>query len=294
MLAHNLKDMFKVLPDLKEHVKEASFEEDYPLDNKDGALASYLRCQYLVKIAHKPVDPSILEQTKKAVNLYGMDKLAAEFDKKIDRYLVLEKQASIDKANKPSFEARVCDFEGNLTGFVDLEKVASEAEALIEENPDVKSEDVQRYSGRAYFNKEAAVTGLRARSYATGKDVFNKVADIVDRSMDDNPTTQSIRDVCRAVTHLDKQAGLAAKGFNFYKEALIVKVAGISSVLKINLAGKQIPYEKVARFGSGRIGSVLGDDIGSALTGNPMEDKQILETLPLDSQRVLANLFKTY
>ena len=39
-------------------------------------------------------------------------------------------------------------------------------------------------------------------------------------------------------------AELSQLGFNFYKEAIFVKSAAIASVLKINIGGKQIPYEK--------------------------------------------------
>lgn len=283
-----------MVPELKEHIKEANFEEDFPLDNKDGAIASYLRCAYLTKVAGKILAPEKMDLVKKAVHLYGVANTAKALEESLLNSIQLKKEASVAKALSHDAPTALANLEGQATGSPDLEKLAEAAEAIFEQFPDqaAKSEVARTYACKGYFHKEAAVASLNARTRATGNPIFEKVAEIVDRSMGEGVNEKDVRQVCKFVTALDKKAGLTLKGFNFYKEAQLLKQAAVRSVLMLKLAGKKVPYESVQRFGMERIASVLGDDVAKGMNGDPVHDKYVLESLPLDSQRVLANVIR--
>ena len=282
MLAHNLKDILSLIPEAFELVKQASLEEDFPTDNKDSVCASYLRIGYLTKVAHKSVSPETVEFVTKAAMLYGvkdkMDELSLAFNPKMEK-----------SASERSEELQV-EFEASLNGFMSIEKTASIAERLSDEFTH-QSEQVRRYSGNAWLNKEAAVKTLANRYYATKNADFVKIAKLVGESVREDDFS-SIRDVCRTVTQLDKRAGLDVIGFNFYREALMTKEAEMKTCLAINLAGNSVPYEKIEALGKERIGSLVGADVSKAMTGGPVNDKYVLESLPRDLQLIIVSATK--
>lgn len=185
-------------------------------------------------------------------------------------------------------------FEGDLGGFgfLNLEKTASTAREIYEQyKEEVRSEEVLRYAGRAYLNKEAAVKALANRYHATKEPAFVKVARIVADSVQESDF-DSIGQVCKTVLELDKKAGLDILGFNFYKEALMTKKADYVGSMSINLAGTPVSWEKIQKFGKDRIASTLGKDIADELSGDPSHDKAVLESLPLDLQKMMLALTK--
>lgn len=293
MLAHNMKDILTLVPEAAEFVKKANLEEEFPVDNSDSAAASYLRANYLVKVAGKTVSEDVFALTKKAVDLYGIkDKL----DALLPKFNTMQKQAN---ASGPSVPVKVVEasFEGDLTGFgfLSLEKTASCARDLWDQyGEEIKSEEVRRYAGRAWLNKEAAVIGLANRYHATkGKCTeFVKIARLVNDQVKPNDF-EAIGNLCQTITALDKKAGLDIIGFNFYKEALITKEAEFVGSCKVMLAGEEVPYEKIQRFGKDRIGATIGDDVAKELTDCPVTNKAVLESLPLDLQRMLKSLVKS-
>lgn len=295
MLAHNLKDILSLVPEAIEMVKQANLEADFPLDCKDSAAASYLQAHYLIKVAGKPVCPDKLALIEKAASLYGIKE---ELDIMLPRLNNFEKQASFNQERYGlSLKELESNFEGDLCGFLGIEKAASEANRLIEQYGDqVKSKEVLRYAGQGWLNKEAALKSLANRVYAIKEkniddaQAFTKVARIMLDSVKENDYN-SIKQLCGTITSLDKKAGLDLIGFNFYKEALITKEAGLSQ-LNVSLAGEQIPYEKIQRFGKDRIGSTLGADIAKEMNGDPVSEKAMLESLPRDLQVMLKSLVK--
>jgi hypothetical protein len=297
MLAHNLKEILSIVPELKEHIKKANIEEEYPLDNKDGAIASYMRGYYLSKIANKMVDPDVIEKLEKAAQLYDIKDTVLPFIQKMKKYAEEGKKEAIEKASSLSIKEIEASFEGSLTGFFDVEKASVEAEGLMTKYAsEITSDELKRYAGKAYFIKEAAVEALEARAKLTGKDVFIKISESVAKHMDYDSSQAAILGVCRAVTSLDKKAGLLASGFNFYKEALSVAPERVGAngitILTVRLAGKPVPYEKIERLGKARIGQYLGKDVASEMTADPVMNKRILESLPLDLQRVLLGVLR--
>jgi hypothetical protein len=154
------------------------------------------------------------------------------------------------------------------------------------------SEDVKRYSGNAFLNKEAAVNALAARYQVTQNPDFVKIASAIGRSDVTFFKPERVADICQTVAGMDKLAGLSLKGFDFYKEALLTKAASIHSALTVRLCNQDIPYEKVDRLSKEAVSHYIGSDVAKELNGDPANTKQVLETLPLDLQRVVLNLTK--
>lgn len=288
MLAHNIKEVLTVVPEAMAFVKKASLEQDFPTDSKDSVSASYLTAAYLTKSAGKVLDINLLNKLEKAASLYGVKE---ELDKFIPRFTVMTKVASREENLALVKEAEAM-FEGDLCGFLDIEAAASKASALLEKYAfDVTSEEVRRYAGSAYLNKSAAIHSLANRYYATKEQepAFIKIAGLINTSIKEDDF-RAISDVCKAVTSLDKRAGLDLIGFNFYKEALITKQAALDKVLTVKLNGQSIPYTKIASCGKETISSYLGSSV--KLTGDSMADKATLEGLPADQQAMLLNVLK--
>ena len=300
MLAYNLKDILGIVPELQEHIKKANIEEEYPLDNKDGCIASYMRCYYLSKVAEKVVDPEIIERLEKAARLYDIKETVIPFIQKMKKFAEQKQRDTLNSAETLTVKQAEALFEGNLTGFFDIEETAKQAKnIMVKYASDVTSPEVKRYTGQAYFNKKAAVDALEARAEASGKEVYTKFASAITKTMEYDSSPIDIMAVCERVTALDKQAGLINKGFNFYKEALSVgperigdNFDKIGSALTVKVCGKPVAYEKIERLGKHRIAQYLGKDIASEMTADPIANKRIIESLPLDVQRVLASLLR--
>lgn len=292
MLAHNLKAILTLVPEARSMVKQANLEEDFPYDSKDSVCASYLRLHYLTKVAERPVDPVIEAKIAKAASLHGVKE---ELDAYLPRFNTFEKKAAETEAKYGiTLKEIEAGFEGDLSGFgfLGIEKTAEVASKIYEKfGEQVKSAEVLRYAGKAYLNKEAAVIALANRYSKTKEPAFVKLARVVVDSIKENDF-DSVGQLCKAVTGLDKQAGLDILGFNFYKEALFEKKADYVGSMTVSLAGTPVAWEKIQKFGKERISNTLGADIASALTGEPSNDKAVLESLPLDLQKMLLSLTK--
>ena len=283
MLAHNIKEVLSIVPEALDFVKEASLEQDFPVDSRDSAAASYLTAAYLIKRAGKVIDVDILKRLEKAASLYGVKE---QLDAFIPRFTPVIKEAELDIKTVEAM------FEGDLCGFLNIEKAASQAtELMLKYASKVTSGEVLRYSGNAYLDKEAAVYSLANRFYATKESFpsFIKIARIINDEVREDDFA-AIGDICRTVTYLDKQAGLDLIGFNFYREALLTKEAAVSGLV-VNLNGLPVPYAKIIALGKDRIGSYLGKDVGDAMKGD-ISDKYMLEALPKPTQAMLQNILK--
>lgn len=282
MLAYDLRNILELVPEAMPFVKQASLEEDFPMNNKDSVCASYLRMNYLVKVAGEIVDVDQYERVKKAAVLYGVkDKL----DEISTGFKTIEKKASLEKT--ASFDCAVFEAQLNNVMLTGIEKVASEASELRETYGDlVTSDEVLRYAGELWLNKEAAVMAISNRYYASENVEFVKMARLVAETdaFDKNASKQ----IAKTITVMDKQAGLDLLGFNFYKEGF-TKQAG---EFTIKLAGEVVPYSKIVRCGKDRISSLVGDDVGGAITGSGPDDKAMLESLPRDVQLTLKNVIR--
>jgi hypothetical protein len=293
MLAHDLKNLLTIVPDLQPMIKEANLEEDYPLDNKGGAIASYMRYQYRVKVAHKTdgLSPELIDRIEKAAQMYGITDQVKPFVERLEKYAQIVLNEAFANYNKIHVKTAQVNFEGKATGFANIPDLVKEAQELCRAYGDeITSSEVLRYAGREWFSKEAAVQALLARAQASGREVFTKVAQIVDKSMGEAPTHEEVMKVCDRITELDIKTGLSAKGFNIYKEAMINKEA-LRSALQIRVCGKQVPFEKISSL-KGHIASYIGQDVADAMGNDPMTCKHVIETLPLGEQRILESMLK--
>ena len=294
MLAYTLKNVVELIPAALEHVKQASIEQDLPFDSRDSAIASALSIQYCQHVSGKSVDVFAIEKVAHAVDLYGASDLVRDLAADM---VAAHRAAAVAAHLTPAgdYHVKAAGFEGDLTGFRDLEELGQRADELYKEAQELglePSEPVTRYSGRAFLSKEAAVEALAARYQASGDVGFAKIAVALGRMSTETLAHETVQDICRTVTTMDKQAGLSLKGFDFYREALLTKQAEVVSALRVRIAGHDVPYESIARVGKDRIAQYVGADVAKEMDGGPGHAKQVFETLPLDLQRLVLDLTK--
>jgi hypothetical protein len=290
MLAHSIKEVLTIVPEAMEFIKQASLEKDFPVDSKDSAAASYLTAAYLTKVAGKVLDIDLLKRLEKAATLYDVK---TTMDKYIPRFSEMSKEASEEEiiAMVKTAEA---GFEGDLCGFLNIEKAAEKATQLMQKYASkVTSEEVKRYSGNAYLDKSAAIRSLANRYHASKEQNshFIKVARIIQDNIREDDF-KTIGEVCRIVTTLDKQAGFDLIGFNPWREFLLTKQSALASGLTVSLAGKDVPWTKIASLGTNRIQGFLGKEASAGLTGDCVNDKYVLESMPRGLQMQLNNILR--
>ena len=286
MSVYNIKKLVEYLPELEGLAKKANFEEELPTDTKAASLLSYLEMAYLNKVANETVDYDSAQRVSEAIRLYGIEKEAQALAIKMVENAI-EKIASEGELESEVRTAEIY-LEGQLTGRVDVEKAAAQAEQLYDQYPDlVKSAQVKRYAGAAYLGKEASVNALVYRAKLTGNSEFAKIAKMIQASDTSRFDDDDVRLICHSVTQLDKQAGLINR--NFYREALMDKEA---ANVMVDLGGKQVPVETVIKFGKQRVGQTLGEDIANEMfrDESPLMIKHVPESLPRDIKRTLATL----
>lgn len=292
MLAHSIKHILELVPEAMPFVKQASVAEDYPLDSVDSCIASALTLKYHEHVDHASIDPYQLDKVASAVNLYGVkdkvDELASAMIKQANELKVTQSRDFIEE-----YLTKEAGFVGELTGFVDFERVSSEAESLLKEAREIGApvcDEVRIYSADGVLNKRAAIEGLAARYQATENVNFVKLASAIGRIDEFTMRPETLKDICSTVAQMDKEAGLSVKGFNFYRDAVMLKSA--ATAMQIVVAGKQYPYDSLVKLCPDQIGHYLGKDVSDEIEAGPSNAKSVVETLPLDMQKILASLLK--
>lgn len=291
MLAHSFKPILELVPEAYEMIKQASVEQDLPLDSRDSCIASALEMKYHEHVDGKSVDVFAIEKIAHAVTLYGATEIVADLSNKLIKAAAERRQSSTTQADrKESCMAKQASFE--VAGLVmDLAVVADDAAGLYKEAQELgvePSDSVKRYSGHGLLNKKAAVEALASRYHVTQNPNFVKIASAIGRMDTISMKPETVFDVCKTVSMMDKEAGLTAKGYNFFNEAVMMKSA--ASALQVNLCNKAYPYEKIQALGRSRIAQFIGEDVAKEVDAGPMNGKQVLETLPADLQQILCNL----
>lgn len=293
MLAYTLKEILDLVPEAASFVKQASVEQEMPLDNKDSCIASALKLKYHEKVAFKAVDVFAIEKVAKAVKAYGVEDQVTALGERMVKAANERKAEAAAIANDDYFTKQAF-FEGELSGLRTEGTLSKEAAALYDEAvaKGIKpSEEVIRYSGHGYMDKEAAVKALANRYYETHNPSFVKLAAAIHK-IDGQVKPETVRDICDTISGMDKEAGLSTKGYNFYKETVLTKEAQVISALNVKLCGQSVPFEKIAKLGRGRFCAYIGDDMGAEFDRGPVHFKQVLETLPMDLQKVALHLTK--
>lgn len=292
MLAHSIKPILELVPEALDMIKKASVDQDFPVDSRDSTLASALELKYHECVDGKSVDIFAIEKVAQAVDLYGIREEVRDLTSKMIK-AAQDFSMSASEDVSANYLAKEASLAGDLSGFSDIVAVAATAVDLYKEASSLSidpNETVKRYSGHGYLDKKASVEALASRYQATGNASFVKIASALYRMDTLNMKPESVYDVCRTVSEMDKEAGLSAKGFNFFREAVMTKSA--ASAMQISLCGKEYPYESILRLGRGRIAQFIGEDVAKEVDANPMNAKQVLETLPRDLQQILCNLLK--
>lgn len=292
MLAHNLKKILGLIPEALPLVKRASISEDFPVDNKDSCIASSLSIAYASQVEYQPIDRSDIEKVAKAQELFQVKDAVAELSKKMVKVATL-KSVSTSMDTKELYIVKEANFEGGLKGFPDYTELSKEAAQLYGESKKLSiepSDFVKRYSGNAYLDKEAAIVALSAR-YQTSHNInFVKIAKAIHGLDTLHLKPETVQDICSTVSQMDKEAGISAHGFDFYKEALITKEAELASKLIVQVCGKEIPYSSIARLDPETIANYAGQDISDQISNGPLAAKSAVEALPISLQKVISNL----
>lgn len=295
MLAHNLKNVLELVPEAYSLVKQASVDQESPLDSKDSVLATALEYEYLVKIAKDTsnLNYDLYDKLDSAVHLYGL----SEEVSRLSDLMVESANAKAIYESENSTEnylLKVSSFEGSIPyiSINDRSTTATNLYKQAKERGITPSEDVILYSGNAYLSKEAAVKALAVRYHTTKNTDFVKLAGSIGRTPDAYLSAEILVDIADTICEMDKVAGLHFQGHNFYKESFFVKEAAYKGSLTLTLCGKQIPYESVERIGRSKISNYIGEDVAKEMDAGPDNFKNVVETLPLDLQKVLFNLVK--
>lgn len=284
MLAYDIKAILEIVPEATALVKKANLEQEFPVETMDSYIASVLRFNYLTKVAKVAVDYDAYGTLEKAAAVYNIENELKPFIASISAYASNALVKSASEFNSTEEYSTSSAFQG-------MEKTAQVAAHLYEiHGADGMNDDIKKYAGVGYLDKEAAVGGMISRYQASKDERFVKLARIINDTDETTLLRADLMKIASTVLDLEKENELQYMGFNFFEESIVKSAA---SVLLISLAGAKVPYEKIARLGKDRIASVLGKDVAEGLTNDPVNDKHVLESLPLDLQRILASLLKS-
>lgn len=296
MLAYTLKEIISLVPEAMPLVKQAHISQDMPLDNRDSCIASALQVKYLSEVEYRPVDVFALEKVAKAVKLYGVQDIVDDLSAKLVKAAQEKQQEQVTKKDElAQFHVKQASFESEMAGFANPAQISEQAQAMYKQAQELNvtpSDQVLRYSGHGYLDKQAAIQSLAARFQASQSPDFVKIAQAIYKLDTCTMKPETVQDICSTVSKMDYEAGLSARGFDFYKEAVLVKQAEIASALKVTLCGKAVPYESIARLGRDTISQYVGEDVAKDMDAGPLQAKQVLEALPLDLQRLICDLIQ--
>ena len=295
MIGYTIRHILNLAPEALPLIKEASVEEDYPVGNRAGCIASALRVQYELMVNKASVDYFQMEKVASAVEAYGVSEVVEQMSQlMLSRNAGLTKSASASAAQIPDLLVKQASFEGDLSGFKDVEALNKTAEEVLDECMALglePSDAVRRYAADGYLSKEAAIVAFQHRFEKTENPIFVKLAAALGTEDSLLPSGPLVRTLCKTVTGLDKEAGLLSQGFDFYKEAVIVKSAAVSA-LRVRVGKEEFPIEKILSIPKHTLSQYLGDDVANELGSDPMTTKAVVESLPSDLQQVLLSVLR--
>jgi len=295
MLSYSLKHILSLVPEAFDFVKKASVEDEFPLNSKDSTIASALRVKHDIHLASRPVDPAVMEKVAMAVEAFGVEDDVSKLSTLLmERNLHNGMEKSASTENPTACMTKMAGLEGELSGFKDIEGLVKKAEELLEQCTRLgvePSDTVRRYAADAYLSKEAALGALNARFHLTQNPVFVKIAAALGKEDALIPSGNIVKGLCKTVTNLDKQANLQIKGFDFYREALLIKSAAVTAC-RVRMGQEEYPIESILKIPRHHLSSYLGDDIAKEMSSDPMTAKAVVESLPADLQRVLVSLMR--
>lgn len=293
MISFTLKKILELVPEAMPMVKEASLEDEYPIDSKSSCFASALRVAYQTKVQGSVPDYSEMMKVAHAVEAYGIEE---DVDKMVSLMLRSNLVKSASAGSESEMMVKKASFEDGCRGIskdvVALNSQAKEVWGLCKQAGVEPEWEVTMYSGKGFLNKQACLSALSARFEATGDDSFVKLAAAMSVMPEFAEPSNTTSNLLGLISKLDKKAGLDSRGFDIYKEASVQ--APIKSVLRVRIGNQEFPYEKIARIPTHHLSNYLGADIAKEISSSdPMTGKAVVESLPADMQQVLLQVMKS-
>lgn len=280
-------ELLAYAPELKDLVKSAETIEGLSTKNKAETLFSAVKVGFMEKVAHVYVDPVEAATIRKAATLYGVSSEADQIVGLIEAKATLTKQASLTK--QAELIVAQDNFETLRSGIKNVDKLVKVARALHDNfAADLESDSIKKYSCDAYLCKQAAERGLTARYAASKNEAFEKLASALHELDTDKFTLEEKRRFADYITDLEKKAGIAGKGFDIYEEAFLTKQADVSNSMMVKLGNnKSVPISKIQAIAPD-LKDALGADVVKEITGDPMNAKHVIESLPLDLKNIIG------
>lgn len=281
MLAYDMPSILSIVPDAVGFTKQASFNEEYPLDSADSVAASALRVQYLTKVAGQHVDYSTQERVQSAVQAFGLEEEVAKHSAQITKYASAKKNADLYSASETaSLQEEI--LAGSLGYGQDLVKVAAEAGRIVSNFDTDFSETTLRYSASMPFGETELLSAIEKRAHLTKDERYFQIHKVIeDFSVQalNSADREKRAHVALAIASVDQEIHYNG---DIYREAF-VKEASVN----IKLHKKTVSFIDIQRLGKDHIGDILGKDVASALTGDAANDKAVLESLPMNEKAAL-------
>lgn len=294
MIGYTLKHVLELVPEALPLVKKANLESEYPLDNKDGCMASALVMAYNSKQGRFTESDS-MQKIATAVIAYGIEDDVERLSRLVTIRDGLVKSASTQTtATKAQFKVDESQLEHSLGGVKDIQGLTKQASSIYERSQELgeeASETAKMYSGNAYMVKSAALDALNARFHLTQDPTFVKIAAALSSQPDVLPPGPLVKKLCEVVSSLDKQAHLEQKGLDFYKETLITKKAAESTV-RVKIGKEEYPVNALQKIPRHHLTNYMGEDFCKEIDSDPETAKAVVESLPADMQQVLLTVLK--
>ena len=283
MSVKHIKDMLTLSPELSFFVKKAHVENEYATSSKEDTLAAALQIEYMVKVAHEPVDYDVVTRVKQAVALYELEDQVQELSGG------LLKKASLRAEQFESLKSEVAMaeqiIEGNCSGLAQMDKIAEQSEALFDGYEEhVSSPTVRLYAGAGVLNKEAALAALSHRAHVTGKNGFSKIAQVIDATDVSKLSVSDNRAIVNSIQRLEKEANYHAS--DIYKDIFMIEKSAIDKSIMVDLGSKKVPAIRISAIPK----ETINDTLGITLSSDLMNMKAEVEALPLPEKKLLARL----
>lgn len=286
MSLYAIKNVLELVPEASGFIKRAYVEEDFPTKDRDSTVASALEINFLTKVAGQTVDFDDMARVTKAVRLYGVADEVRRLSGQMEK--AASQRAADARGIEDELRTAEAIIESKCSGFMDIEKVASQSAALYDNYADdIRSQAVRLYAGAGKLNKEAALLALDARAKATGNQEFVKLAEVFRGTNPDSLTVEENRALANAVVHFEKKAGYLG---DFYKDAFWITKEAMDRSITVNLGAKTVPAVKLQGLPKAQVQQMIGDDIAELLAGDLMAMKRGVEALPLPEKQLLARL----
>ena len=310
-----LRNLITTYPKLSEHVKTAQVGEHIRSSLPESAFADRLNRMFPV---HTPADAalskayatkvanlasSVMEEIDTALAMYGVPSSIFETSKEASAaeeepvYLV-ESQKKLAMYSSTPIEVAEEALMRNQTklsarsltdGAIKIVKEASSRGANV-------SDWTLKYAGLVQCDTREASRWLEARAIKAPTEgiskAYTKLAHVTD-NMDSSLGRDDLIKLANAVSDLDKQSGFSRYyGKNLPDPVSTIFNTKVAMQPMVDLAGTNVPVEKLLSIAPETYGDILGSDIVAEITRDgelaPDSLTEILDTLPVDMKKSLV------